>query len=70
MKRTHETIGDIIGEKISFSQLNEIDGGDLTGLSYDELAALYPVEYAKRNQYKLWYRYPKKRILLGHLQVK
>ena len=58
MKRTHETIGDIIGEKISFSQLNEINGGDLTGLSYDKIAALYPVEYAMRNEDKLRYRYP------------
>jgi broad specificity phosphatase PhoE len=58
LKRTHETVEDILGEKFAFSQLNEIDGGDLTGLSYEEIEALYPVEYAKRNQDKLRYRYP------------
>ena len=58
VKRTHETIGEIIAEKVAFSQLNEINGGDLTGLSYDEIAALYPVEYAMRNEDKLRYRYP------------
>ena len=39
-------------------QLNEINGGDFDGLAYEEIAEMNPVEFAKRDQDKLRYRYP------------
>ena len=56
--RTHQTTVDIIGEKFQLPQLNEINGGDFDGLAYEEIAELNPVEFAKRDQDKLRYRYP------------
>eukprot|EP00599_Poterioochromonas_sp_BG-1_P003603 CAMPEP_0173146218 /NCGR_PEP_ID=MMETSP1105-20130129/8358_1 /TAXON_ID=2985 /ORGANISM="Ochromonas sp., Strain BG-1" /LENGTH=657 /DNA_ID=CAMNT_0014060369 /DNA_START=226 /DNA_END=2199 /DNA_ORIENTATION=+ len=38
--------------------LNELRGGDLHGLSKDEIRILYPEEWKKRNNDKLNYRYP------------
>ena len=39
-------------------QLNEINAGDFDGLAYEEIAELNPVEFARRDQDKLRYRYP------------
>jgi 6-phosphofructo-2-kinase/fructose-2,6-biphosphatase len=38
--------------------LNEINAGDFDGLSYEDIAEMDPVEFAKRDQDKLRYRYP------------
>jgi hypothetical protein len=38
--------------------LNELRGGDLHGLSKEEIKILYPEEYEKRQSDKLHYRYP------------
>jgi hypothetical protein len=38
--------------------LNELRGGDLHGLARTAMQALYPLEYEKRVQNKLQYRYP------------
>lgn len=38
--------------------LNELRGGDLHGLSKEEIKILYPEEYEKRQGDKLHYRYP------------
>ena len=58
MIRTHQTTQDIIGEKFQLPQLNEINGGDFDGLAYEEIAEMNPIEFAKRDQDKLRYRYP------------
>ena len=56
--RTHQTTQDVIGEKFRLPQLNEINGGDFDGLSYEEIAEVNPIEFANRDQDKLRYRYP------------
>ena len=38
--------------------LNEIDAGVCEGLSYEEIKAKYPTEYAQRRENKYYYRYP------------
>ena len=56
--RTHQTAQDIQGTKYQLPQLNEINGGDFDGMSYEEIAELNPTEFANRDQDKLRYRYP------------
>jgi len=38
--------------------LNEVDAGEHNNLTYEEIAEMYPVEFAKRDEDKLRYRYP------------
>ena len=45
-------------ERKKFSSLDEINAGNFDGLSYDDIAELYPEEFEKRQQDKLGYRYP------------
>ena len=43
---------------MSFSQLNEINSGDHDGMTYEDIAETYPLEFAARDRDKLRYRYP------------
>ena len=45
--------------KLSFPQLNEINSGDHDGMTYEEIAEAYPVDFAARDRDKLRYRYPR-----------
>jgi broad specificity phosphatase PhoE len=38
--------------------LNEIDGGDMENMTYEEIADKFPEEYEDRKQNKFTYRYP------------
>ncbi|KAK4121810.1 bifunctional 6-phosphofructo-2-kinase/fructose-2,6-bisphosphate 2-phosphatase [Parathielavia appendiculata] len=42
----------------AWEMLNELNAGDFEGMTYDEIAAKYPEEYAKRAKDKLQYIYP------------
>ena len=59
LQRTTSTAASIQAtERKKFSSLNEINAGNFDGLSYDDIAELYPEEFEKRQQDKLGYRYP------------
>ena len=69
LQRTTSTAASIDAtDRKSFSCLNEINAGSFDGLSYDDIAELYPEEFEKRQQDKLGYRYPggNKLCLIGH----
>lgn len=58
-KRTIATAANIDAEeRKQFSCLDEINAGKYDGLSYDDVEALYPEEFKKRQMDKLNYRYP------------
>ena len=44
--------------KMSFHQLNEINSGMHDGMTYEEIAEQFPIEFAARDRDKLRYRYP------------
>jgi len=48
--RTHQTAKDIDAPKVAWPQLNEISGGDYDQMTYEEIAAQFPIEFAKRDQ--------------------
>ena len=58
LQRTHQTVESIKGPKTVVPQLNEILSGDFDGMTYEEIADSYPIEFAERDQDKLRYRYP------------
>ena len=55
--RTIQTAQLIEGPQERWKTLNEIDAGDLDGLSYDEIKAQYPEEYSSRHGDKFMYRW-------------
>lgn len=57
--RTNQTGQHIKGEKTQQAGLNEIQSGEHDSLTYEEIAEMYPREFALRDQDKLRYRYPK-----------
>jgi len=58
LRRTHQT-AQIAGLNYEpWKALNEIDAGVCEGLSYEEIKAKYPTEYAQRRENKYYYRYP------------
>lgn len=58
LKRTIQTAQHIEGPQERWKTLNEIDAGDLDGLSYDEIKVQFPEEYSCRHGDKFMYRYP------------
>jgi len=58
LRRTIQTAEHINGPQERWKTLNEIDAGDLDGLSYEEIKEHYPEEYSCRSGDKFMYRYP------------
>ena len=56
LQRTIQTAQHIQGPQERWKTLNEIDAGDLDGLSYDQVKELYPEEYSCRHEDKFMYR--------------
>ena len=54
--RTIQTAQHIEGPQERWKTLNEIDAGDLDGLSYDEIKLQFPEEYSCRHGDKFMYR--------------
>lgn len=57
-KRTIQTASKIEAPKEQWKALNEIDAGICEGMTYEEIAAKFPDEFALRDQDKYHYRYP------------
>jgi len=58
LTRTRQTAGHIVAPKMAFPQLNEINSGEHDGMTYEEIAEHYPLDFAARDRDKLRYRYP------------
>jgi len=58
MKRTIQTAASIESPQERWKALNEIDAGTCEELTYEEIAAKFPAEFAARDLNKLTYRYP------------
>jgi len=58
LQRTIQTAAGIQGPQDRWKALNEIDGGNCEGFTYEEIAAKFPAEFAAREYNKLTYRYP------------
>lgn len=58
LTRTQQTAQYLNGERIIRPGLNEIVSGDHDSLTYEAIAEKYPIEFARRDQDKLRYRYP------------
>ena len=56
LRRTIQTAEHINGPQERWKTLNEIDAGDLDGLSYEEIKEQYPEEYSCRSGDKFMYR--------------
>ncbi|OQS07677.1 6-phosphofructo-2-kinase/fructose-2,6-biphosphatase, partial [Thraustotheca clavata] len=62
MARTGQTVERIAARGrtvVKWKQLDEIDAGICDGLTYPQVAEMYPEEYLARKQNKLHYRYPR-----------
>lgn len=59
LKRTIQTANGIRAPQEHLATLNELDTGVCDGLTYEEIAELYPSEFAARDDDKYNYRYPK-----------
>jgi len=58
LKRTIQTAQGIRTRQERLPELNELDSGVCEGMTYEEIAARYPVEFAARDHDKFRYRYP------------
>lgn len=58
MKRTIQTARKIKAPQEHLDALNELNTGVCDGLTYEEIAERYPVEFAARDHDKFHYRYP------------
>jgi len=58
LKRTIQTATHIESPQERWRALNEIDAGTCDGLTYEDIAEIYPEEFAARDMNKLTYRYP------------
>lgn len=58
LTRTRQTAAHIMAPTMSFPQLNEINSGEHDGMTYEEIAEQFPIEFAARDRDKLRYRYP------------
>lgn len=58
LKRTIQTARGIRTPQERLAALNELDSGVCEGMSYEEIAARFPVEFAARDHDKFHYRYP------------
>jgi broad specificity phosphatase PhoE/predicted kinase len=59
LKRTQETARDLGKVTRAFRELDEIDAGICEGMSYADIQARMPDEFAARKQDKFRYRYPR-----------
>ena len=57
-QRTQQTARHLPGPHLVKPELGEIQAGAHDGLTYEEIAAKFPVEFALRDADKLRYRYP------------
>jgi len=57
-RRTQQTATFLPHPKVVVPELGEINAGEHDGLTYEEIADRFPVEFALRDQDKLRYRYP------------
>lgn len=57
--RTQQTAKYIHVDKEIRSEIDEINAGEHDNLTYEQIAQMYPVEFALRDKDKLNYRYPK-----------
>jgi len=57
LKRTIQTAQGIEAPKEHWKALNEIDAGICEGMTYEEIAAAHPSEFAERDKDKYHYRY-------------
>jgi len=57
-KRTAQTAAHIQAKKVVRTEINEINAGDHDELTYEDIAEIYPIEFAMRDRDKLGYRYP------------
>ena len=58
LKRTIQTASSIQVSQERLASLNELDSGCCDGLTYEEIAERFPVEFAARDKDKFRYRYP------------
>eukprot|EP00092_Neocalanus_flemingeri_P010654 GFUD01011476.1.p1 GENE.GFUD01011476.1~~GFUD01011476.1.p1 ORF type:complete len:460 (-),score=98.97 GFUD01011476.1:95-1474(-) len=58
LKRSIQTASGIEAPQERWKALNELDSGDFEGMTYEEMAQKYPVEFAARDMNKLTYRFP------------
>jgi broad specificity phosphatase PhoE len=59
LRRTVATAAHIGREIVRWPELNEIDAGVCDGMTYEQIAATMPDEYAARIKNKYRYRYPR-----------
>ncbi|KAJ2483724.1 Fructose-2,6-bisphosphatase [Coemansia sp. RSA 2320] len=57
MKRTSETAAGLPYKKMQWKALDELDAGLCDGLTYEDVEAQYPEEYAMRDENKFEFRY-------------
>jgi 6-phosphofructo-2-kinase/fructose-2,6-biphosphatase 2 len=57
LKRTIETAQGLPNAKLQWKALDELDAGVCDGLTYEEIEALYPEDFANRDADKFHYRY-------------
>jgi broad specificity phosphatase PhoE len=59
LRRTVATAATVGREIVRWNELNEIDAGVCDGMTYEQIAATMPDEYAARGKNKYRYRYPR-----------
>lgn len=59
LNRTKQTATFFNQSKKELSCLDEINAGNMDGMTYEEIKKTYPIEFELRKQNKLEYRYPK-----------
>ena len=57
LKRTIQTAEKLPYPKLAWKALEELDSGVCDGLTYEEIAQLYPEDYAAMDEDKYHYRY-------------
>lgn len=58
LQRTQQTAKFISADKVVWDEIDEINAGAHDNLTYEQIAEMYPVEFALRDKDKLNYRYP------------
>lgn len=58
LKRTIQTARLVKAPQEHLAALNELDTGVCDGMTYEEIAERYPIEFAARDEDKFLYRYP------------
>ncbi|KAL0268491.1 UNVERIFIED_CONTAM: hypothetical protein PYX00_010415 [Menopon gallinae] len=59
LRRTIQTAADVIAPQERWKALNEIDAGICEEMTYEEIAAKFPQDFAARDENKFTYRYPR-----------